>query len=103
MIASHGQTVYHAPGHQAGTQYPDRNLTLQLGDGDVLAAKNGIVTISDFRKKHIAHGGEGTPLAPYGIVLFFSVEQADRLYINNDMMYYYIFFPTILSFLTIDI
>jgi len=82
MIASHGQTVYHAPGHQAGTQYPDRNLTLQLGDGDVLAAKTGIVTISDFRQKHIAHGGEGAPLAPYGDVLLFSDEKEDRVLLN---------------------
>lgn len=82
MIASHGQTVYHAPAHQAGTQYPDRNLTLQLGDGDVIAAKTGVVTVSDFRQKHIAHGGEGAPLAPYGDVLLFADEREDRILLN---------------------
>src|SRR5436309_989481 len=46
-IASHGQTIYHAPKRlhkHAG--YP--NTTLQIGDGDHLAVKTGILTISDF-------------------------------------------------------
>jgi anhydro-N-acetylmuramic acid kinase len=68
FISSHGQTIYHAPKRlhqQAG--YP--NATLQIGDGDHLAVKTGILTISDFRQKHIAAGGEGAPLALYGDVI----------------------------------
>jgi anhydro-N-acetylmuramic acid kinase len=71
VIASHGQTVYHAPAHFH--QKPDfGNATLQLGDGDHLAVKTGILTLSDFRQKHIAFGGEGAPLVPYGDYLLYS-------------------------------
>lgn len=81
FIASHGQTIYHAPKSQhkqAG--YP--NATLQIGDGDHIAAKTEILTISDFRQKHIAAGGEGAPLALYGDVLLASKPGEDRLLLN---------------------
>ncbi len=81
FIASHGQTIYHAPKRlhrQAG--YP--NATLQIGDGDHLAVKTGILTISDFRQKHIAAGGEGAPLALYGDVLLGSKAGEDRILLN---------------------
>ena len=70
-IASHGQTVYHAPKSQhRRDKFP--NATLQIGDGDHIAAVTGIITLSDFRQKHIAHGGEGAPLAVYGDYFMFS-------------------------------
>lgn len=81
FIASHGQTIYHAPKRlhqQAG--YP--NATLQIGDGDHLAVKTGILTISDFRQKHIAAGGEGAPLALYGDVLLGSKIGENRILLN---------------------
>lgn len=81
FIASHGQTIYHAPKsqhRQAG--YP--NATLQIGDGDHLAVKTGILTISDFRQKHIAAGGEGAPLALYGDVLLGSKAGQNRVLLN---------------------
>lgn len=81
FIASHGQTIYHAPKRlhqQAG--YP--NATLQIGDGDHLAVKTGILTISDFRQKHIASGGEGAPLALYGDVLLCSKAGENRILLN---------------------
>lgn len=81
FIASHGQTIYHAPKrlhHLAG--YPD--ATLQIGDGDHLAVKTGILTISDFRQKHIAAGGEGAPLALYGDVLLASKPGENRILLN---------------------
>lgn len=81
FIASHGQTIYHAPKSlhkQAG--YP--NATLQIGDGDHLAVKTGILTISDFRQKHIAAGGEGAPLALYGDVLLGSKPGENRILLN---------------------
>ena len=60
FIASHGQTIYHAPKRlHRQAEYP--NATLQIGDGDHIAVKTGIITISDFRQKHIAAGGEGRP------------------------------------------
>lgn len=80
-IASHGQTVYHAPSHQH--QLKDYgNATLQIGDGDHLAVTTGILTLSDFRQKHIAAGGEGAPLAVYGDFLLFSHPSEHRLLLN---------------------
>ncbi|MDB5137258.1 MAG: anhydro-N-acetylmuramic acid kinase [Mucilaginibacter sp.] len=81
FIASHGQTIYHAPKslHQLA-EYP--NATLQIGDGDHLAFKTGILTISDFRQKHIAAGGEGAPLALYGDVLLGGKPGEDRILLN---------------------
>ncbi|MGZ3813050.1 MAG: anhydro-N-acetylmuramic acid kinase [Mucilaginibacter sp.] len=81
FIASHGQTIYHAPKrlHQQ-PGYP--NATLQIGDGDHLAVKTGILTISDFRQKHTAGGGEGAPLALYGDVLLGSKAGEDRILLN---------------------
>ncbi len=80
-IASHGQTVFHAPKilHRQ-EQFP--NATLQIGDGDHMAMKTGIITLSDFRQKHCAAGGEGAPLAVYGDYLILSKEDEDRILLN---------------------
>ncbi len=81
FIASHGQTIYHAPKRLHHLKdYP--NATLQIGDGDHLAVKTGILTISDFRQKHIAAGGEGAPLALYGDVLLGSKPGENRILLN---------------------
>ena len=56
-IGCHGQTVFHSP----DTQYP---FTMQLGDGNLIAAKTGIRTVTDFRRMDMAVGGGGAPLAP---------------------------------------
>jgi anhydro-N-acetylmuramic acid kinase len=81
FIASHGQTIYHAPKRLHGQEgYP--NATLQIGDGDHIAVKTGILTISDFRQKQIAAGGEGAPLALYGDVLLGSKAGEDRILVN---------------------
>ena len=80
LIASHGQTVFHSP--KSITPNATINSTLQIGDGDHLAAKTGIITISDFRQKHIAKGGEGAPLAVYGDYLLFSKKGEDRIMLN---------------------
>lgn len=81
LIASHGQTIFHAPRilHQ-DNQYP--NATLQIGDGDHIAVKTGIITIADFRQKHLAAGGEGAPLAVYGDYLIFSKQGENRVMLN---------------------
>src|SRR3546814_1575969 len=62
LIASHGQTIFHAPAwmHQ---QAEFGNSTLQIGDTDQMAVTTGIISLGDFRQKHIAAGGEGAPLA----------------------------------------
>ena len=68
LIASHGQTIYHAP-QRLHQQQNFGNATLQIGDGDHLAVATGIITISDFRQKNIAAGGEGAPLARWPCIL----------------------------------
>jgi len=80
VVASHGQTVFHSPRFL----YPHakQNSTLQIGDGDHLAVECGIITVSDFRQKHIAAGGEGAPLAVYGDYLLFSKKGEDRIMLN---------------------
>lgn len=81
VIASHGQTIFHAP--KSLHRLPDYpNATLQIGDGDHIAVKTGIITIADFRQKHIAAGGEGAPLAVYGDYLLFSKKGEDRVMLN---------------------
>lgn len=78
LIASHGQTVMHRP-MRDGTQ---PNSTLQIGDGDHIALKTGIITLSDFRQKHVAAGGEGAPLAMYGDYFLFSKKGENRILLN---------------------
>ena len=80
-IASHGQTIYHAPKSQHG-QADMPNATLQIGDGDHIAQSTGILTISDFRQKHTATGGEGAPMAALVDLLLFSDETAERILLN---------------------
>lgn len=81
LIASHGQTVYHAPTILHNKDGYD-NATLQIGDGDHIAVSTGIITLSDFRQKHIAAGGEGAPLALYGDYLIFSDAKENRVMLN---------------------
>lgn len=56
-IGNHGQTIRHVP-------HSDSPFTIQIGDPNIIAAKTGITTVADFRRRDIAHGGQGAPLAP---------------------------------------
>ena len=77
LIASHGQTIFHIPGTKN-----EKAATLQIGDADEIASHTGLITLSDFRQKHIAAGGEGAPLVPYGDLLLFRSHQKSRVLIN---------------------
>ncbi len=55
IIGYHGQTVLHdAP----------RGLTVQLGDGRLLAERTGVDVVFDLRAADVAAGGQGAPLVP---------------------------------------
>jgi len=55
VIGFHGQTVLHKPSER---------LTVQLGDGPLLARMTDIDVVFDMRAADVAAGGEGAPLAP---------------------------------------
>lgn len=82
VLASHGQTIWHAPRHQHGRAAFPHHATLQIGDGDHLAVGTGIITLSDFRQKHVAAGYEGAPLAPFADELLFRQPGVNRLLLN---------------------
>jgi anhydro-N-acetylmuramic acid kinase len=80
-IASHGQSVYHAPvSHHQQEEMP--NATLQIVDGDHIARKTGILTISDFRQKHTAAGGEGAPMVALTDEMLYRDVTQPRLLLN---------------------
>lgn len=92
LVASHGQTIYHAPQH-IHKLAKFGNATLQIGDGDHLAVATGIITISDFRQKQIAAGGEGAPLAVYGDRILFGKKGENRLLLNIGGIANFTFLP----------
>ena len=61
LIASHGQTIYHYPFDEKLDNIPLKS-TLQIGESSVISALTDCLTISNFREKDIAVGGQGAPL-----------------------------------------
>ncbi|HOE07041.1 MAG TPA: anhydro-N-acetylmuramic acid kinase AnmK [Bacilli bacterium] len=78
FVASHGQTIWHNPHHQAGL-VPS---TLQIGDASVIANKTGIKTISNFRTADMVVGGEGAPLVPMSEYMLFHSDEKNMLLQN---------------------
>ncbi len=74
-IGCHGQTIRHFP-----DQIPA--FTAQMGDPNIVAAQTGITTVADFRRRDIAHGGQGAPLAPAFHQYFFHSPDENRAVVN---------------------
>jgi anhydro-N-acetylmuramic acid kinase len=67
-IASHGQTIWHVPGHS----------TWQIGESAVIAERLRRPVIADFRVADVAAGGQGAPLVPIADALLFSAPDTWR-------------------------
>ncbi|TGD72436.1 anhydro-N-acetylmuramic acid kinase [Mangrovimicrobium sediminis] len=79
-IGSHGQTVRHRP--PSGGHSREEAFTLQLADPNTIAELTGITTVADFRRRDIAAGGEGAPLAPAFHAQAFSSPGSRRAVVN---------------------
>lgn len=55
LIGFHGQTLYHRP---------EDHVTIQIGDGALLAKLTGVDVVNDFRTADVRAGGNGAPLVP---------------------------------------
>ncbi len=73
IIGYHGQTVLHdAP----------RRLTVQLGDGRLLADRTGVDVVFDLRAADVAAGGQGAPLVPAFHAALFGRRDLHRVIVN---------------------
>jgi anhydro-N-acetylmuramic acid kinase len=79
-IGSHGQTIRHRPPSSQGGQ--GCGFTLQIGDPNSIAQKTGITTVADFRRRDMAAGGEGAPLAPAFHAAAFAASNSTRVVVN---------------------
>jgi anhydro-N-acetylmuramic acid kinase len=76
-IGSHGQTIRHRPKGESATPF-----SLQIGDPNSIAEITKITTVADFRRRDIAAGGEGAPLAPGFHKILFSDAGNDVAVLN---------------------
>lgn len=81
FVASHGQTVWHAP-RIDDTHSPEYPSTLQLGNSAIIAWECKTTVVSDFRSMDMAAGGQGAPLVPYSELLLYGRENTNRALVN---------------------
>ena len=79
VIGFHGHTVWHRPPQNSVTA----GITVQLGDGNALAAALGITVAYDMRAEDVAAGGQGAPLVPvYHRALASKIPQRPLVIVN---------------------
>ncbi|MFL0796060.1 MAG: anhydro-N-acetylmuramic acid kinase [Cellvibrionaceae bacterium] len=76
-IGSHGQTIRHQPPIEN-----KKGFSLQIADPNTIAAKTGITTIADFRRRDMAEGGQGAPLVPAFHEALFRHPSLNRTIVN---------------------
>jgi len=74
-IGSHGQTIFHDP-------HAPVPCTVQIGDPNIVAERTSITTVADLRRRDLAAGGEGAPLAPAFHHAVFHTRETDRAVVN---------------------
>jgi len=62
LIAIHGHTVFHSP---------EKGLSLQIGNGEIIHQLTNVPTVINFRNLDIQLGGQGAPLVSMGEKLLF--------------------------------
>ena len=73
LVGFHGQTLWHDP---------DNGVTLQAGDGSILAEVLGLPVVWDFRTMDVMMGGQGAPLAPLLHRVLFHSDKENRAILN---------------------
>jgi anhydro-N-acetylmuramic acid kinase len=82
------------PGHTVWLDGEGRfPSTLGLGMAAVVAERTGVTTLSDFRARDLAAGGQGVPLAALADYLLFRHPEEDRLLIHLGGMARVVYLP----------
>jgi anhydro-N-acetylmuramic acid kinase len=77
VIGAHGHTLLHRSQSTRGTP-----CSWQAASGDIIAERTGIPTVTGFRTRDQAAGGEGAPLVPYVDNLLFRRPGRARALVN---------------------